>query len=83
MTQPTLFVLPKPVLVLQLQDAGVSEDPLERHLQRKGWDLKRVVELQNSISEKRTVDMFSGKTRELSRPELELQSDIQDYLDQL
>lgn len=77
----TLFQLPQHQLSLELQDTATSDDPLLANLQRKGWDLKRVKQLQNSISEKLTIDMFNKQTRTLSASELELQRDIQKHLD--
>lgn len=77
----TLFVLPKPDLVMNIQDTATSDDPLEIYLHRKGWPLTRVKQLQASISEKKTIDMFKQQSRPLSAGELELQADIQEYLD--
>lgn len=93
MIQQTLFrmdrpasassVVGGPTLEMVIEDASTSLDPLEIHLQRKGWKLKTVNSLQESISEKLTVDMFSENIRELSGAEIQLQSDIQDYLDRI
>lgn len=60
-------------LVLEPEDIATLDDPLEICLQRKGWDLRRVSKLQESISEKMTPDMFTGKTTPLSPSEKELQ----------
>jgi len=71
----------KGVLVLNSQDAGAgSDDPLEIHLLRRGWNLRRVRALQDSISEKMTIDMFDGTTEALDAAEVELQGDIDQYL---
>ena len=63
-------------LVLTAEDPARSDDPLEICLERKGWDMKRVRELQTSISEKLTPDMFTQKTTPLSAGEKELQRNI-------
>lgn len=82
-TMKLLFKMPKPELKLELQDVATSDDPLEIYLQRKGWKMVRVKEIQNDISSKLTVDILDGTTHQLNRGELELQSDIQDFLDTL
>lgn len=66
-------------LVLEPQDVATSDDPLEIHLQRKGWKLKRVSELQASMAEKAVPDFFTGKTRPLTQAEAELQDHIQEF----
>ncbi len=81
MKQQTLFPLPKPRLVMTIQDVATTDDPLENHLERKGWDLKKVRELQNDISARLTIDIFNGETRELSPLQKQLQNDIQEFLD--
>lgn len=76
----TLFEMKQPKMVLHIQDTATSEDTLYAHLQRKGWKLSRVHVLQESIASKLTIDIFDLTTRPLSAPEIELQNDIQDYL---
>jgi len=76
LTQPP----PRPDRGLEVQDTATSDDPLEIHLQRRGWNLKRVRQLQESISAKLTVDMFTNETKPLSAAEKELQRDITDFL---
>ena len=80
MTQCRFDNFPKAKLTLEIQDLATSDDPLEIFLQRRGWKLERVAGLQKSISEKLTVDMFSGETQALSTSEVKLQSDIQKFL---
>ncbi len=64
-------------LVLTVQDPGAaSDDPLEVFLLRRGWNVRRVQELQGSISEKNTLDMFTGQTRALDAAEVEFQADV-------
>lgn len=70
-------------LVLKTQDPATSDDPLEICLQRIGWDIPRVRELQVSISEKLTPDLFTQKTTPLSPGEKQVQRDIQSCLDAL
>lgn len=78
----TLFRMPKPDLVMITEDLADSDDPLEIYLQRRGWDLAEVIGHQQSISEKLTVNMFSGDTQQLSQIEKTLQDDIQRFFDQ-
>jgi len=78
-----LFEMRTPALEMVIEDASTSDDPLENHLQRKGWRLKHVAELQDSISEKLTVDMFTGRTVKLFALEFQLQSDIQEFLNRI
>ncbi len=68
-------------LVLEQTDIATSDDQLEIFMQRKGWDINRVRALQDSIAEKLTPDMFTGKTKALSAGEIELQRDVQEFLD--
>lgn len=77
----TLFEMPRPQLIMVIEDTATSDDPLEIHLQRKGWDLKQVKQLQNSISEKLTIDILDNTTKPLNAVELQLQRDIQQFLD--
>lgn len=77
----TLFKMPKPDLIMVVEDLATSDDPLEAYLQRRGWDLSEVGRHQESISEKRTVDMFNGGVRDLSRVEIALQDDIEAFLE--
>ena len=79
MTQTMLFC-PAADLVLEVQDLATAEDPLEIYLQRRGWNLTQVKELQESISAKMTIDMFSQETEPLSALELMLQADITAFL---
>jgi len=69
----------KMVLNLENEDRATSDDPLEIHLQRRGWDLARVRELQESISRKLTLDLFDNTTEELSQPERILQEHIEEF----
>jgi len=66
-------------MVLEAEDLATSDDPLEIHLQRKGWNLKRVSALQESIAEKAVPDMFTDKTTPLTEDEVELQKDIDEF----
>lgn len=78
---PDLFRIERQPLVLELQDAGESsDDPLEIFLLRRGWDLSSVHELQESISAKATIDMFTKTRTALDAAEVELQRDIEVYL---
>jgi len=80
-TQKDLFPALRRELALEHEDLSTSDDPLEMHLERKGWKLSRVRDLQDSIAEKMVPDLFTGKTKPLSRGEKELQRDIQEFLD--
>lgn len=76
-----LFPGLKRELVLKTEDIATSDDLLDIFLQRKGWDINRVRELQASISGKAVPDMFTGKTVPLSAGEVELQRHIEEYLE--
>lgn len=76
-----LFKMEKGKLKLEVEDIATSEDQLEIFLQRKGWDVGRVKELQASISSKLTPDMLTGRIESLSPGEIELQDDIQEFID--
>ena len=76
MNQLTMF---KMVLKLENEDDATSDDPLEIHLQRRGWNLARVKELQASISKKLTLDLFDNTTEELSQSECTLQEHIEEF----
>ena len=88
-TMADLFDMPRKPLILEVQDVRASRFPrsrlfseaLEMYLERKGWDLSRVHELQNSISEKMTLDMFTGTTEPLDAGEVELQTNIDAFLE--
>lgn len=67
-----LFPGMKREMVLHVQDVGKSEDPLVRCLERIGWKVSRVAQLQRSIQEKRQPDLFTGKTKPLNASEKEL-----------
>ncbi len=66
-------------LALDAEDLATSDDPLEMHLERKGWNLKRVGDLQASISQKAVPDMFTGEMKPLTATERELQQDIEEF----
>lgn len=76
-----LFPVLRRELVLESQDIATSDDPLEIYLQRRGWNLKDVEELQISIAEKAVPDMFTAKTKPLTKTEIALQDEIQDFFD--
>ena len=76
-----LFMIERQPLILELQDAGeASDDLLEIFLLRRGWGIERVHELQESISAKSTLDMFTGETEPLDASERDLQRAIDVYL---
>ena len=66
-------------MVLEAEDVSTSDDPLEIHLERKGWQMSRVRELQASMAEKAVPDLFTGKTKPLSAGEKKLQRDINEF----
>jgi hypothetical protein len=70
-------------LVLETEDTATSDEPLEVFLQRKGWKLKRIRELQDSIIEKIQPDIFTGKTIPLDRSEQELQADTEEFFSRI
>lgn len=74
-----LFPGLKREMVLETEDISTSDDPLEMFLERKGWKMTRVMELQASMSEKAVPDMFTGKTTPLTAGEKELQKDIKQF----
>lgn len=63
-------------LVLTPEDIATADDPLYICLQRMGWNLKRVEEIQESIAEKMTPDLFTGKKGRLTGGEKMLQQQI-------
>jgi len=69
-------------LILQAEVVATSDDPVEAFLERKGWPLRRIRELKGSIERKSIPNVFSGKPEDLSRSEIELQADIDAYLNQ-
>jgi len=69
----------KRVLVVEVQDAAKSDDPMIVFLERRGWTEKKIDTVQASISKKLTLDMFTGETAELSGIELAYQADIDRY----
>jgi hypothetical protein len=73
--QQELFPHMRRELTLELDDPATSNDPLEACLERKGWDLRRVQKIQDSIADKMTPDMF-GKKQKLSASEIMLQEQI-------
>ena len=66
-------------LVLEQEDVATSDDPLEIHLQRQGWNIREVRELQESIAAKAVPDLFTGKKGKLTYPEINLQVDIEAF----
>lgn len=79
-TQQDLFKVPRGTVKLSVQDTATSDDLLEACLERKGYDLKKVKNLQESIAEKLTIDMFTRQTDPLTSKEIALQGEIQDCL---
>jgi len=73
-----LFPGLKREMVLELQDVAKSDDPLTQCLERKGWNLKRISDLRNSIIIKRQPDIFTGKTGKLTASEIDLEKDTDD-----
>jgi len=64
------------------QESILDVDPLDKCLERKGWDLHKVRKYQDNISAKMTVDMF-GKTEKLTGTEVMLQENIQQCLERM
>lgn len=55
------------------EDVATSDDPVTACMERLGWRTGRMEELKRSIAEKRTPDLFTGKTKRLSAGEKEYQ----------
>lgn len=70
-------------LHLEPEDAATSDDPIEACLERRGWDLKRMRVLRDSIAAKSTPDMFSEEEEDLTGEEAELLQQIEDCLDRM
>jgi hypothetical protein len=70
-------------LELSCQDVATSNDPLIVALERCGYNQKRIKALQDSISAKLTIDMFTGKVQELSQAEKMFQMDVTKSLKQI
>jgi hypothetical protein len=62
-------------LELQVQDVATSDDPLLQALERKGYSQNRIKILQDNISAKNTIDMFTGQTQPLTEAEKLFQRD--------
>lgn len=77
-----LFDMPREPLVLEIQDIAPEDldDPLEIWLARKGWKIRQVRGLQESISAKRTVDMFTKEPTPLNEIERHFQRAVDIYL---
>jgi hypothetical protein len=71
-------------LVFEPEDSAsiLTVDPLDKCLERQGWDLNKVRKYQDSISAKMTVDMF-GKTEKLTGTEVMLQETMQKCLERM
>jgi len=74
-TQAELFRA-KRELVLTPEDIATASDPLYICLQRMGGKLKRVQEIQASIADKMTPDLFTGKKGRLTGGEKMFQEQI-------
>ena len=75
--------LPREGMVLEVDDPATSDDPLIICMERRGWKPERIRDMQASISEKLTIDMFTGKPDKLTGKEKQLQEEIQECLDRL
>lgn len=81
--QKELFKVPRGRLVLKRQDISTSEDPVMQCLERQGWKVKRVQEVQEDIAAKKTPDIFTGKTEPLTGGEKMLQEAIDRCLERM
>lgn len=81
--QQDLFPGLRRELVLQQVDLATSDDPVEAYLERKGWKLKRIRQLRESAVQKSIPDPFTGKTEKLSKAELEVQRDTNEFFDKM
>lgn len=81
--QKELFKVPRGRLVLKRQDISTSEDPVMQCLERQGWKVKRVQEVQEDIASKMTPDIFTGKTEPLTGGEKMLQEAIDRCLERM
>ena len=80
MADPTeLFKSLPRKLKLEVRDPATSDDPLMAHLQRCGWDLEVVREVQDSVSKKLTPDLFTGEIEKLDYQEYLLQQHIEAF----
>jgi len=64
-------------------DAATTADPVTSCMERLGWKIPRIEELRESISEKLTIDLITGKTKKLSNAEKEYQRVTQECIDSL
>lgn len=81
--QKELFNAPRKFERFEPIDVATSDDPLVQCLERQGWNPKRILNLQASISEKMTPDLFTGKTTKLTGGEVQLQENIDDCLQKI
>lgn len=81
--QKELFKVPRGRLVLKRQDISTSDDPVMQCLERQGWKVKRVQELQEDIAAKMTPDIFTQKTEPLTGGEKMLQEAIDRCLERM
>jgi len=81
--QEELFRAPRKFEKFEPIDVATSDDPIVQCLERQGWKPKRILDLQASISEKMTPDLFTGKTTKLTGGEVQLQENIDDCLKKL
>lgn len=81
--EPELFKVPRGRLVLKHEDTAISEDPVLQCLERQGWNVKRVQEIQADIAAKMTPNIFTGKTEPLTGAEKMLQEAIDRCLERM
>ena len=74
-----LFNMPRPDLIMKVDDPATSDNPLEVFLERKGWCLNRVNELRTSMFAKLTISFIKEDNAELTQAEKELQRDIEEF----
>lgn len=65
------------------QDISQSDDGLIACLERRGWKTDRISEIQASIAEKMTPDLFTGKMEKLTGGEVMFQEEIDKCLEQM
>ncbi len=79
--QKELFPGMKRNLVMKVEDAATSDDPVTSCMERRGWKVKRMITLREAIAEKMVPDLFTGEMKKLSASEKEYQGAVQKCLE--
>ena len=73
-----LFTAPRKLESLELVDTATSDDPLIQFLERRGYTIRMIENIQQSIAVKSTPDLW-GNTEPLSASEIDYQYHVDQY----